>query len=111
MYAAQARHVRQCLKEVKIVAAIWLAGFVWCATVLIWRGYIPVDQRPDVPALVLGIPSWVFWGLFVPWFVQIGAAWWFAVWVLKDDEPGYEGPAPDVQHVGSALRTDLQQFR
>ncbi len=91
-FTTQAAHVRQCLKEARIAVCLWLIGFVWSATVIITMGYIPVDERPAEPELLFGIPSWVVWGLFVPWFAQIAAAWWFALFCLKDDEPYLEFP-------------------
>lgn len=83
----EARHLRQCLREAGIVAVLWLAGLAWTLVVVIGWGYVPVEERPEVPTLVFGIPAWVVWGLFVPWLFEIAAAWWFAVKVLADDEP------------------------
>ena len=85
--AATARHVRQCRREALVVIALWVLGFASTAVILVGWGYVPVDERPAVPPLVWGMPAWVAWGLFVPWFVQIAAVWWFALCVLKDDEP------------------------
>ena len=89
----QARHARQCAKEAKLVIAIWLIGLIYCTVVIVQMGDIPPDQRPKIPALVWGIPAWVFWGLFLPWFVLIALTWWFALFCLKDDEPFDEFPA------------------
>jgi hypothetical protein len=88
----QARHVRQCWKEAKIVGCVWLTALVYCSTVLTQMGYVPSDQRPESPALVWGIPSWVFWGLFAPWIVMIVVTWGFAAFLLKDDEPYMDFP-------------------
>ena len=82
----RARHFRQCVREARVVAVIWLAGLVWVCGSIAATGYLPIEQRPDPPPLVLGIPSWVFWSLFVPWLACIAATWWFAVCILKDDE-------------------------
>lgn len=92
-FATQARHVRQCAREGWMAVGIWCVGFVWCVTVVALRGYIPSADRPEEPALLLGMPSWVVWGVFVPWLAQIAAAWWFAICWLKDDEPFQEFPA------------------
>lgn len=97
----QRRHVRQCLKEAWIAGAIWLVGFVWCVSVIVTRGYIPVEDRPDVPDMVWGLPSWVVWGLFVPWFVLIAATWWFAAFVMKEDEPYMEFPGKETGERGT----------
>ena len=74
-------------KEAKLVVCIWLIGLIYTAVVIGLWGYVPPAERPDQPSLIFGVPSWVVWGLFVPWVVQVGVTWWFALRVLKDDEP------------------------
>ena len=76
-----------------MAVAVWLVGMTWCCTVMIVRGYVPLGERPVEPELVWGMPSWVFWGLFVPWIAQILATWWFALCWMKDDEPYREFPS------------------
>jgi len=83
----EARHLRQCLREAGVVLVLWLVGLAWTLVVVIGWGYLPVAERPEVPDLVWGMPAWVVWGLFVPWFLEIAAAWWFALRVLADDDP------------------------
>ena len=87
---AQFRHVRQCLREARWVVALWSMQLVYCTVSIVLLGYPHPDQRPDSPDLIWGIPAWVVWGLFLPWGLQILAAWWFAIVILQDDEP-YEG--------------------
>ncbi len=91
-YKSQARHYRQCRREAIVVGVIWVVALAWCTSTFITMGYVPADQRPEVPDMVWGIPAWVFWGLYVPWIVLIGVTWWFAIFVLKDDEPYAEPP-------------------
>ena len=91
-FEVQFRHVRQCAKEARLVIVIWLIGLIYCTTVIVTMGYIPPEERPETPNLVWGMPAWVFWGLFLPWFVQIGLTWWFALFFFKDDEPYMEFP-------------------
>ena len=83
----QARHYRQCLKEAGLAAAIFLIAFLGCTCVIAMLGYPSPGDRPPEPALIWGIPEWVFWGLFVPWLVLVGVTWWFAFFFLRDDEP------------------------
>lgn len=83
----ESRHLRQCLHEARVVVILYLSGLAWTLVVVIGWGYVPVEERPAVPELILGMPAWVVWGLFVPWFLQIAAAWWFALRVLADEDP------------------------
>ena len=89
---AQFRHVQQCLRETRWVVALWSIQLIYCTIAIVTWGYLEPDQRPDAPDLIWGIPSWVVWGLFLPWGLQILAAWWFAIVILDDDEP-YEAVA------------------
>ena len=86
----QGRHYRQCVKEAKLVGLVWLCGLIYCTIVFACFGYPSDEERLTEPSLTFGMPSWVFWGLFFPWFVQIGVAVWFALRVIKDDEPVQE---------------------
>ncbi len=95
----ESRHLRQCLREARVVVILYLSGLAWTLVVVIGWGYVPVEERPAVPELVMGMPAWVVWGLFVPWFFQIAAAWWFALKVLADEEPDQrldEAASPEV---------------
>ncbi len=94
-YSTQFRHVAQCIREARVVACAWVAVLIYCTT-FIWRnGYVAPADRPTVPELILGIPSWVVWGLFAPWLVMIVFAWWFAGFLMTDDEPYQEFPDDD----------------
>ena len=100
---SQYRHVRQCLKEARFVAIIWFAALFFCCGWIVTFGYIPPAERPDTPTLLLGIPSWAVWGLLVPWLILILITWFFAAFILKDDEPlqampGFEDELPSGHH-------------
>ncbi len=91
----QHRHVTQCLREAWFVGIVWFASLLFVAGWIGVYGYLPESSRPDEPTLVLGIPSWAFWGLFVPWLVLVPVTWFFAAVVLKDDEPILPWPDGD----------------
>ena len=71
--------------------AIWiLVAFAVC---LIWSvswcyltGYRTPDDGPLVT--VLGMPSWVFWGVLVPWLAANVFTVWFCVFFMADDPLG-----------------------
>lgn len=91
-YELQGKHARQCLREAWVVAGVWLIGGGWIVTSLLMNGYVAEGDRPEVPELTLGMPSWVFWGLVVPWVLLIFVTWGFARFVLKDDEAYMDWP-------------------
>jgi H+/gluconate symporter-like permease len=88
----QARHARQCLHEARVVFAIISVALTVASGILFTQGYMPPELRPEQPTLILGIPSWVVWGLVVPWLAMIVVTWLFALFVMKDDEPYVEVP-------------------
>lgn len=96
----QSRHFQQCCKEARFVIVTWLITLIYVGTTIWLTGYIPVENRPDSPELILGIPAWVCWGLLIPWFVLIGVAWWFAIFVMQDDEPYMDFPHPESDEEG-----------
>ncbi|MEM8548513.1 MAG: DUF997 family protein [Pseudomonadota bacterium] len=53
----------------------WTVGFSY------QYGY-GVDAAID---LTFGIPTWVFWGIAVPWVVAIAVSIYFAICVIRDD--------------------------
>ena len=88
----QARHVRQCWIEARIVFGIIVVALTVSSVILYTQGYVAPGQRPQQPHLILGIPAWVMWGLVVPWIATIAVTWLFALFVMKDDEPYVEVP-------------------
>jgi len=88
----QARHVRQCVHEARVVFAIIMVALTVSSVILYTQGYVPPEQRPEQPSLILGIPAWVVYGLVIPWLVTVVVTWLFALFVMKDDEPFVEYP-------------------
>jgi hypothetical protein len=55
-------------------------------------------------SLVLGVPSWVMWGIFLPWGLCTVFHCWFSVFVMQDhfledpaEPPDAEGVTEDAQ--------------
>jgi hypothetical protein len=81
------RHAR---REAVIIALAWAAAAAYCCGYSYLFGYIrpgrplgPNDVRP-----VLGMPSWFFWGVMVPWGVCGVFTVWFAGWFMAEDDLG-----------------------
>ena len=55
----------------------WTVGYSYCF------GY-RIDAHIN---LTLGIPTWAFWGIAVPWGIATLVSIVFATWVIKDDLP------------------------
>ncbi len=69
------------LRELKWILIIWLINAIWVVGYCVWFGY-PDEERPLTT--VLGMPSWVFWGVLVPWIVAATVSSWFALTQMED---------------------------
>ncbi|MCD0461827.1 DUF997 family protein [Roseiconus lacunae] len=74
--------LRNSLRESKWILILWLLAFAWVVGYCGWFGY----HDPDQPLkLVFGIPSWVFWGVFLPWAISAAISVVFALTAMQDD--------------------------
>ena len=69
-------------KEAIAAGVIWAVFFVWVVGVSYVMGYGAVDPT----STVLGLPSWVFWGVLLPFLVATAVNCVFAFFYLKDDD-------------------------
>ena len=56
--------LKQTLKEVKYLLLAWLFFASW---VLIYCGFEAYGQDHEDVKITFGMPSWVFWGIALPW--------------------------------------------
>ncbi|QDV55823.1 hypothetical protein [Rosistilla oblonga] len=71
------------LRELKFVGAIGTLALAWT---LIYGGLKGYSSDPDAMDVILGMPSWVFWGIAVPWCVTSLATLFFALFILREDD-------------------------
>jgi hypothetical protein len=66
-------------KEAIVAIIIWvLAGF-WTVPVSYWLG----TRSPA--STIAGIPTWVIWGVFVPWLVFFIIHSWYSLFYIQDE--------------------------
>ncbi len=70
-------------REAALILASWAACLLWTIVYSHLYGY----QAGPVP-LVLGIPSWVFFGILVPWVAATVFSVWFSLCWMKRSEDG-----------------------
>ena len=84
---------RSSSRELKWIIGIWLVNFVWVIGYCYLFGY-----SPDQPLqLTFGIPSWAFWGIFVPWGVATVVSGWFALTQMQDHPLDADSPDEQVE--------------
>jgi hypothetical protein len=69
-------------REAIVALALWLVALIYTVGFCAIYGY----GGTDAPlTFVLGVPSWVMWGILAPWTVMIVASAWFAFAFMTDD--------------------------
>lgn len=63
-----------------------------------------VTEEEVVEQAIWGVPSWVFWGLLVPWIAGTAFTAWFAFAVLRDDPLGSDEPSAPATDVTETSR-------
>jgi len=83
-------------RELKVILLAFAVCIVWCVTWCYAFGY---GRPPGAPIpKTFGMPSWVFWGILVPWLVSDVFIAWFCFRFMVDDPLGEqldEPAAPD----------------
>lgn len=77
-------------REGWIIALLWLAATTYCCVYCAFYGYRTASKPLDVADIhpILGVPSWVVWGIFAPWAVCSLFTFWFAGFSMSDDDLG-----------------------
>ena len=76
-------------REAIVIFACWVVALLWAVPTCYFLGY---NKSPEELATVLGIPSWVFWGVGVPWLVADVFTIWFCTFRMTDDDLGENDP-------------------
>jgi hypothetical protein len=72
-------------REAGVIFVIWLVGLLWAVPFCYVTGYID-DYTPETFSTTWGIPTWLFWGIAVPWLVADLITTWFCFRYMKDDD-------------------------
>jgi hypothetical protein len=90
--------LRSARREALVISAAWLASTVYCCLYCYFFGYRRAGQPLEAADIhpVLGMPSWVFWGIMAPWAVCAVFTFWFAGFVMADDDLG-EDKTPELE--------------
>lgn len=77
-------------REAVIIGLAWLAATAYTCIYSYLYGYIRPGRPLTVADIrpVLGMPSWVFWGIMAPWAACSLFTFWFAGFYMVDDDLG-----------------------
>ena len=74
-------------REAIIIFSAWLIAFVWAVPFCYLTGYVEVLD-PATFSTTWGIPTWLFWGIFMPWIAANVFTAWFCFFYMKNDDLG-----------------------
>jgi len=69
-------------REALVALSIWLAALIYTVGYSVLFGYGGAERELH---FVFGLPSWVVWGIVLPWTLCVAAAGWFAFGFMTDD--------------------------
>jgi hypothetical protein len=79
-------------RETRWILGLFLISLLWCVPYGYLFGYRQVS--PEQPlSITWGVPSWVLWGVFVPWLLIDVATVWISLVGMQDDDLGEEPSA------------------
>lgn len=74
-------------REAIAIFILWFCCLLWAVPVSYAMGYGQEVAPGEVPT-TLGMPSWVFWGLLLPWLVADAVTIWLCFGFIKNDDLG-----------------------
>ena len=74
-------------REAVLIFGLWVVALLWSVPYCYFNGY-PDTFEPDRFQTLWGIPSWLFWGILIPWLVADVFTIWFCFWYMKEDDLG-----------------------
>lgn len=69
---------------------VWAVMLVYTVVVSYTLGYPREHPRLEQITFTCGVPSWVFWGILVPWAACWLFCYWFSYHFMRDDDLGPE---------------------
>ncbi|MBL8892920.1 MAG: hypothetical protein JNL67_23280 [Planctomycetaceae bacterium] len=97
--------------EMWSVLWLFLTSMIWTIGWSYFAGYqkLTEDEAKNI-SLLWGMPTWVFWGIFVPWITIDFVAIWFCFFYLQDSQTIDSEAAPVTSHSGTErLKASLAQ--
>jgi len=83
-------------REAIVIFCFWLVALLWAVPFCYLNGYAE-NIDPENFSTTWGIPTWLFWGILVPWFAADLVTAWFCFFFMKDDELGMANEGDDIE--------------
>lgn len=87
-------------REALLILAVWASCLVWSVTWCYQNGF---HLAPEEVTTVVGIPTWVFWGIVVPWLAADVFSIWFCFFYMVEDDLGEAHEGLDLEEEIAAM--------
>jgi len=86
-------------REALIIFCVWAACLLWAVPYCYFNGYTSGDEafQAESFATIWGVPSWVFWGIAMPWMAANVFTIWFCFFYMADDDLGIAHEGVDIE--------------
>jgi hypothetical protein len=101
--------LRSSRREAVVCFGIWLAACIYTVGYCGAYGY---NLDPKTLTFIAGIPTWVFYGILLPWTVCTVVSFWVSNFFMADDDLGEEQAEVDLTiHPSGEGRVDATAKR
>lgn len=80
-------------REAFLILGLYGLCFLWAIPICWFCGYLPEGEELTQVSTILGMPSWTFWGIALPWLGVDLFTVWFCFFHMKNDDLGEEAEA------------------
>lgn len=83
-------------REAMLILIVWAVCFAWTVPYCYFTGFQTTAAEDWQLSLTWGMPSWVVWGVAVPWLIAGVVSIAICLFVIEDDDLGLaddEAPA------------------
>ena len=87
-------------REAGMIFCVWLVCFLWSVPFCYLNGY---HYDPETFSTTWGMPSWLFWGIGVPWIISDIITTIFCLYIIQNDDLGET-------HAGLDLEKEIHQM-
>jgi len=91
--------LRSARREMKVAVVFWLVCAAWAVGLGKFLAYRKLEDGVGVD-MILGMPSWVFWVVILPWILATIFTLWFALRFMKDHDLLAEGGEGEAGELG-----------
>lgn len=93
-------------REAVVIFGAWFVALCWSVPYCYINGY-GQQVDPATMSTIMGVPSWLFGGILMPWIIADLFTIWVCFFYMQDDElgmagdeEGFDGPSRETVEAG-----------